>query len=281
MRFVLVLSLAWGALAHGEELEADLATPIMTDDGPAAGRRVRQIAPEYEGTNVYHALYLPVDWKATGSYPVIVEYTGNRFEKSGSTGQVKDANLGFGLTGGTGFIWVSMPYIADDHRQNTVTWWGDRDATIQYCKINVPRICEQFGGDPNRVFICGFSRGAIATSYVGLADDQIASLWRAFITHDHFDGDRQWNYPDSDRSSALERLARLRGRPVLVCGSGNDFLNEHLELADFTFLRPKVSSIFEIPEGGVIHPHTDLWMHRDSREREVARRWLNAQLSAR
>lgn len=259
---------------------SDIVTPEMTTQGPAAGRRVRQIATKYQGTDVYHALYLPVDWRPGGNYPVIVEYTGNRFPASGSTGEVKDANLGFGITGGKGFIWVTMPCIEVGGKSNAVTWWGDRQATVDYCKTNLPRICEQFGGDPKRVFVCGFSRGAIAASYIGLADDEIASLWKGMITHDHFDGHRTWNYPESDRQSALTRLARLRGRPVLVCGEANEFLLDHLGLADFTFLKVPVGKLFQIPEGKVINPHTDLWMHRDSEYRDRARQWLAHHQSA-
>ena len=252
----------------------DLVTPEMTDENPAAGKRVRQVAPEYRGTDVYHALYLPTDWKPKGNYSVIVEYTGNKFPKCGSTGKVKDANLGYGLTGGKGFIWVSMPYIEKDRKKNTVTWWGDKKATVEYCKVNLPRICKEFGGDTESLFICGFSRGAIATSYIGLADDEIAKFWKGLIAHDHFDGDRKWNYPESDRASAIVRLKRLNGRSVLVCGGGNDFLQEHLGLAKFTFLRPPIAKLFKIPDGQVIHPHTDLWMHRASKYRDQARKWL-------
>lgn len=266
-----------GTLLHADDkLPAnDLVTPTMTTVDPAPGRRVRQVAPEYVGTEVYHALYLPVDWKPEGKFSVIVEYTGNRFPPSGSTGEVKDANLGYGLTGGKRFIWVSMPYIEKGGQQNALTWWGDKQATVDYCKTNVPRICEQFGGDPSSVFICGFSRGAIAASYIGLADDEIAALWKGLFTHDHFDGQTKWNYPNSDRDAALVRLARLKGRPVLASGESNDFLREHLELADLTFLRVPVAEIFAIPEGKVIHPHTDLWMHRESQYRRRAREWLD------
>jgi hypothetical protein len=253
----------------------DLVTPEMTEEEPAAGRRVRQVAPEYKGTDVYHALYLPVDWKAGGKFSVIVEYTGNKFAECGSTGEVKDANLGYGLTGGKGFIWVSMPYIEEGGQENAVRWWGDRQATINYCKTNLPRICQEFGGDPASIFVCGFSRGAIGVSYIGLADDEIAAFWKGVITHDHFDGAKTWSYPESDRKSALVRLARLKGRPVLACGDGNDFLRDHPDLAEFTFLRPPVAKMFKIPDGKVIHPHTDLWMHRESKYREQARQWLD------
>jgi hypothetical protein len=257
----------------------DLITPVMTNEKPAAGKRVRQVAPEYNGTDVYHSLYLPVDWKPFGKYPVIVEYTGNKAPFCNSSGEVKDANLGFGISGGKGFIWVAMPYVEKGLKENAVKWWGDRQATIDYCKVNLPRICKQFGGDADNVFICGFSRGAIGSSYIGLADDEIASLWKGMFTHDHFDGQKKWGYPESDRKSALKRLARLKGRPVLVCGQHashvrEQFLKDHLDLADFTFLDVPVAKIFNIPEGKVIHPHTDMWMHRESKYRQQARAWL-------
>ena len=259
--------------------ENDLITPPMTSAEPAAGRRVRQVSPEYEGTAVYHSLYLPVDWEPGKKYPVIVEYTGNKFPPGKGSGEVKDANLGYGMSGGHGYLWIVMPYIEQGRKENAVRWWGDKEATVDYCKVNLPRICEQYGGDTESIFVCGFSRGSIATSYIGLADDEIAAFWKGIFTHDHFDGQKTWSYPDSDRESALERLARLGGRPVLVCGQyasaiRDDFLIDHLDLAEFTFLDVPTQEIFDIPEGPYLHPHTDLWMHRESEYRSRAREWL-------
>ena len=276
----LVLVTIHSALA---QTNRDLVTPKMISGSPAAGRRVRQVAPEFVGTEVYHSLYLPTDWKPNGRHPVIVEYTGNRFPTSGSTGEVKDANLGFGLSGGTRCIWLVMPYIAKNLRQNETLWWGDLKATTDYCKTNLPRICDQFGGDRENVILCGFSRGAIATSYIGLADDDIAKLWKGFFAHDHFDGERKWNYEHSDRASALRRLKRLNGRPVLISGTNasnvrKNFLAQHLELAKFTFLDVPTDKIFRLPEGPYVHPHMDLWMHRDSEYCKRARAWLNSTL---
>ena len=268
------------SFAIAAEGARDLVTPAMTDELPAAGRRVRQVAREYIGTQVYHSLYLPQGWKAGGRYPVLVEYTGNRFPPGKGSGEVKDANLGYGLSGGKDFIWIVMPYVEKGKEKNAVQWWGDKQATVDYCKLNLPRICREFGGDRDNLFICGFSRGAIGSSYLGLADDQIAAFWKGMVTHDHFDGHRKWGYPDSDRASALTRLKRLDGRPVLICGQHasrvrDDYLKNHRDLASFTFLDVPTEQIFDIPEGPYIHPHTDLWMHRESDYRRKAREWLS------
>ena len=50
------------------------------------------------------------------------------------------------------------------------------------------RVCEQYGGDRAAVILTGFSRGAIACNYLGLHNEEIAGLWRAFIPYSHYDG---------------------------------------------------------------------------------------------
>lgn len=83
----------------------------MTEEDPAPGQKVKQDSPEYQGTDVYHTLYIPTNCQEGKRYPVLVEYTGNKFPACGSTGEVKEANFGYGLSGGEGFIWVCMPYV--------------------------------------------------------------------------------------------------------------------------------------------------------------------------
>jgi len=261
--------------------EPDLIIPKMIDQRAAAGVRVKVTAPEYTGTKVHHSLYLPADWKPGEKYPVLVEYTGNYYPESGSTGMVEDANLGYGLTGKNGFIWVVMPYIAEDLSRNEKTWWGNIEATINYCKVNLPRICQRYGGDTNNIFICGFSRGAIAVNYLGLADDEIARFWKGFIAHEHYDGVRTWGYEDDDSVSALSRLKRLNGRPQLICeastfnlsGKAREYLDTHSDLGNFSFLTVPVDSLFCIP-AEIPMSHTDLWPIKNSPARSLAREWL-------
>ena len=246
-------------------VEPDLKTPPATAHAPAAGKRVRQVNKNYATTQVHHLLYLPTDWVKGKKYPVIVEYAGNQFKSS--PGTVEGSNLGYGISGGEGVIWLCLPYINKDHSRNEVTWWGDVDASVDYCKQTVRQVCADYGGDPSRLFIAGFSRGAIACHYIGLHDDEIASLWRGFICHSHYDGVRKWNYEGSDRLSAALRLKRLGRRPQFISQEGSieetkEYLKQAHPMGDFTF------QALPFPE------HTDTWVLRDTAERKVLRDWF-------
>ena len=273
--------------------EERLTIPKLSQEEPAAGKRVRVTPAEYAGTEVHHTLYLPDNWSPDGEpLPIIFEYTGNYFPPSGSTGEVADAGLGYGLSGGK-FIWVSLPYIDKDHQRNQVTWWGDEKATVDYAKLNVPRIIEEYAADPKAVFLCGFSRGAIGVNYLGLHDDEIARLWTAFISHDHFDGIKEWRNTtwgtplENYRASAVERLQRVAGRPYLVSQNGDrygneDFVRSALPSVDnFSFSRIAATEIF----GAFPHPlaktgHTDRWLLLPSEYRARTWRWMNAVLES-
>lgn len=273
--------------------EDRLAIPTLSEGNPAAGKMVKAKSPEYAGTEVYHTIYLPENWARTGNpLPIIFEYTGNYFPKSGSTGEVKDAGLGFGLSGGR-YIWVSLPYVAEGGNENEVTWWGDLSATLEYAKTNVPRIVREFNADPDTVFLCGFSRGAIGVNFLGLHDNEIAQLWTGFITHDHFDGIKEWGKTDwgsplaKYRSEAVERLKRVGDRPYLVCQNGDKygseaFVREVLGNAEnFTFLNVPTVEIFgAFPHPLAKAPHTDMWALLPSVYRTAAWNWMNQAIEA-
>lgn len=269
-----------------------LTLPELSEGKAAAGRRVAVTAPEYVDTIVHHMLYLPSDWAAGKSYPLIVELTGNYFPASGSTGEVKDAGLGFGLTDDKA-IWLTLPYISKDGLKNEVTWWGDTQATIDYALKNVPRVCQQFGADPKRVILCGFSRGAIGVSYLGLHNDKISKLWTGFMTHDHFDGVREWRgtnwgFPlKKYQAETTTRLERIGNRPVLICQNNStkstrEFLTGRISLEKITFLNVPVSQIFpSFPNKFAMHPHTDRWLLLPSTTREAARQWFQKSTQSR
>jgi hypothetical protein len=201
-------------LAFARVSRAEALLPPLTDGEPAPGRFVRQVAEEYRGTEVYHAVYLPENWEPGKRWPVIVEYAPNQWQEF--SGDVRDCRLGYGLSGGRDFIWVVFPYVDPVQGVNVTKWWGDEDATERYCLTNLRRICERFGGDPNAVVLCGFSRGAIACGYLGLRDEAMADVWLAFYPHSHIDGGR------FTVQGAEERLARTRGRSTFVSYGSED-----------------------------------------------------------
>ncbi len=267
---------------------ADLALPPLTEQGPQPGKRAMVTPPEYAGTKVHHLIALPddwtPDWKARGKHwPVIAEYTGNYYPASGSNGEVEGAGLGHGVSRGKA-IWVVLPYVAKDHQKNEITWWGDIDATVGYAKMNIPRICTEFGGDPKKVVLCGFSRGAIGVSFLGLHDDEVAKLWCGLWAHDHFDGVTAWVAPWGAplaryREETAVRLRRLQGRPVLISqgypGEVTRKFVEPLASKYVDYLTIDMVALYgKFPNDTVKHPHNDRWPLRDSAATTIARGWF-------
>ena len=219
----LVLALASSALIAGGEGALPLPAAAVADApglALAAGLRLRCIAPEYAAAGngaVAHLVALPADWIEGRRYPVLVEYAPNRYQGAGAfgplscTGTTADCRMGFYLAGAPGraecglaYLWVCMPLIACDRavpddrtRQREATrWWGaegegpaliadlvGQRLAAEYLRANLPRVCARFGGDPGRVALLGFSRGAIAGGWIGRSDDATAALFRAFVLH--------------------------------------------------------------------------------------------------
>ncbi|MFA6563247.1 MAG: hypothetical protein WCV00_15160 [Verrucomicrobiia bacterium] len=262
---------------------ADLEVPPLGDMAPGPGLRVKQTLPAWRQTAVYHVLYLPQDWQPSRRYPVIVEYAGNGNYKNKfgdvSTGHPGGSKLGYGMSAGKGFIWLCLPYLNDAGDALALTWWGDRpgynvEPTLKYCREAVAWVCREYGGDPQRVVLCGFSRGAIACNFLGLHDDATAKLWCGFVPYSHYDGVRtQWPYPGANRASALVRLKRLGSRPQFICheGAGAEetrrYLAEAMPGGRFTFA----------PTG--FRNHNDAWALRPSEARTKLRTWLNKLVS--
>lgn len=253
------------------DIPSDLTVPETANGFAVAGKRVRQWNVGFERTEVFHVLYLPPDWKAGNKYPVLVEYPGNGgFQnKLGdrSTGRVEDCKLGYGISGGKGFIWVCLPFVDPVSKKHQLNWWGDPDATAAYCRTTVGRICRDYGGDADAVILTGFSRGSLAGGFIGLRDDATAKLWRAMILHSHHDGVRRWNYPGSDEASAHQRLARLGNRPQFISHEGSvEDVRKYLANAGYE----GPAELLAIP----FPNHSPEWVLKDIPERKKLREWL-------
>ena len=250
----------------------DLVVPALSHQSPGPGRRVRRTLSAYAHTDVHHTLYLPVDWEPGRKYPVLVEYPGNGPYHSPygdySSGEVGGCNMGYGISGGRGFVWMALPFISPADKTNERSWWGDVNATLLYCKNAVVDACEHFGGDSASVIICGFSRGAIACNYIGLHNEEMADIWLAFIANSHYDGVRSWPWKGSDRLSAIERLKLLRGRASFVLqevstANIQEYLKRTCVKAPFTF------------KTILYRNHTSSWILRDIPARRALRAWVS------
>lgn len=262
----------------------DLEIPPLSEGAPAAGQRVKLKVAPYDKSALYHVLYLPTDWQPGKKYPVLVEYAGNGGYKNEfgdiSTGRPEDSKLGYGLSAGRDYLWICLPCLNNADNDLALQWWGDKpdynpQPTLDYCRAALARACRDFGGDAQRVVLCGFSRGAIACNFLGLHDDETSSLWRAFFAYSHYDGVRKWPYPGSDRAAALLRLKRLVTRPQFICSEGDysdetrRYLNENMPDGAFTFASTGFRN------------HNDAWILRPCEARTRARRWLASLFSAR
>ena len=105
------------------DIPADLKVPDVTAGSPQAGVRVWQTNPGYEDWKVAHALYLPTDWNKQERYPVLFEYPGNgNFQNTlgdRCDGSVEACQMGYGLSGGRGMIWVSLPFVDPQTRTHS------------------------------------------------------------------------------------------------------------------------------------------------------------------
>jgi hypothetical protein len=261
-----------------ESVPPDLTLPAVIQAPPAPGLRVPAPAPGWEATTAYHLLYLPTNWKPSTKFPVLVEWTGNQYKSptgDSCPGTPEGAKLGFGISGGVDCIWLTLPYLDNSGKHAVSTWWGnapeyDPRPTLAYCRAAVRDVCERFGGDPARVVLAGFSRGAIAVNYLGLHDAETAQLWRGFICYSHYDGVRRWNWSNTDTESATARLKRLAGRPQFVCGEANNAEETRLFLERSGLLR---AGAFTFLSTG-FRNHNDAWLLRPSEQRTQLRTWF-------
>jgi hypothetical protein len=275
---------------------ADLFPPNVTVGAkPAAGLRVHESLPGFGA--MYHALYLPTDFVQGGSslLPLYVEWGGNGPWSSPagdySCGSPDCNNLGYGLSGGVGAIWLQLPFADLEGQAIQTWWWGcptpvapdghcfgffNTTATLAYTKAAVAHVLAAYGGDPSRVILMGFSRGALAVNYLGLADDEMASLWRGTVPYAHYDGrpaDQGVPYPDHDPASAIVRLRRMGSKPTFIVEEmmGSNGTSQWIETTG-------------VPLNATYHStgfcnHNDAWTLRNSKARTVLREWLAAVLA--
>jgi predicted esterase len=239
------------------------ARPIVSDGQPRPGVRVRVNPREFAGEPVYYTLYLPADWSAERKWPLVVEFPGNRYHLPHEqiyTGSVDDCRMGYDLTRGVGSVWLAISPVGMrcSPRANAPLWWGGQGpqdpegqrATVMLVKQTLARVIPAYAIDTRKVVGVGFSRGAVALGYIGLADDELSRVWAGLWAHSHFDGFGLTQDPGQTR------LRRLGKRPVMLTWGEDDSGRADSEkaLAALKSIGAQVTGHM-VPEVG----HTDGW----------------------
>jgi hypothetical protein len=266
------------------DVPRDLSVPPLSSTQPSPGTRTKLTTATYPEDSVYHILSLPANWQPGQKYPILVEFAGNGNYSNAlgdlSTGKPEGCVIGYGLSGGQDYIWLVLPYVekrADGSLANCLQWWGDMAETKQYCLKTIESVCLNYGGDSNRIVLCGFSRGSIGCNFFGLHDDEIAQIWCGFFCHSHYDGVRMWPYQGSDRAAALTRLKRLGHRPQWISHEESIAdVENYLRSIEIDGIAVANQCTFEkIPFAN----HSAEWLLCDLPQRESARKWLRRVLA--
>ena len=112
----------------------------------------------------------------------------------------------------------------------------------------------------------------MGVNYLGLADDDVASLWAASIAYAHYDGqpmDAKNPYPNAGPPASYDRLRRLGQRPQYIVAELNGSLTETAPYINASGVA--VNATFA--ETGFCN-HNDAWTLRPSPARDALRAWF-------
>ena len=183
----------------------------VTEGLPGPGKRVYMTL---EGSPVRYVLYLPKDWSPDGSFPIIAEYSGNifYFKNTYSTGKADEGNIGYGMSKGSGAIWVNLPFLSPDRTHEQLDGFGNLDATAEYARKVIREVVEKYSGDSGAVFLTGFSRGGAACGFIGLRNNETRGCLAGLSRGQR----RRWRGLVRLRDAGSDRAGRTDERPVVI-----------------------------------------------------------------
>jgi hypothetical protein len=193
-----------------------LIVPPLSEGLPGPGKRVRVAIA---GSPVRYVLYLPPDWDPDKQFPIIAEYSGNIsfYKNTYSTGKADQGHIGYGMSRGTGVIWVDLPFISVDRAREQLDGFGNADATAEYARQVIHDVVEKYSGDPGAVILTGFSRGGAACGFIGLRNRETADVWLGFHAVAGGDGAGWFG---SEIPGAIQRAGLMNGRSSFVTDDG-------------------------------------------------------------
>ena len=250
-----------------------LTVPEIEENVLGAGKRVKIYLPEYP--EAYYVLFLPYNFTHEKKLPVICEIPANACSYVYNGLPDTTTFLGYGITKGRDWLWVSLPILNSEGNKILQTYFPENpSATIKFWLLVLNDLNKKFNIDKNKIVLSGFSRGAISISYLGNSNDEISSKWAAYFAHAHFDGCCQ-----TIPGNCEERINRMKDKETLIAVGKNDIAHKCSTDAyrKLTNLECPVTYL-EIPD---IYTdkwenlaHNPFWILEDSEAAEDARNWL-------
>lgn len=255
--FIFMMSYPYCLLAH-------LIVPSLSEGEPSAGKKVRV----YLAESLYYTVYLPYEYDSYKKWPVIFELPGAKYSAKGYelSGYPDEITMGYGLSKGKDYILVCAPILYD---KNKINFWDACKRNPEWLKNTTDcwltilnDLNHRFSIDNDNIILCGFSRGAIATIYIGNSTDEISKKWKAYYAHDWFDGGEGIDI----------RLDRTNNKRVLITCREGWCAPWQLSMNAYKYLLKKKWPVtfFDIPNIS----HTTNWLLEDSDYANRARIWL-------
>lgn len=235
-----------------------LTSPEIETGLPRPGHRVRVSIEDYPDAN--YDIYLPYNFTNTGKWPVIFEIP--------CADDAHDATvIGFGISEGKDYIWVSVPYIDHDGKIESGAWTLEPSYTEKFWLAVLKDLKNKYPIDDRKIIIAGFSLGGAGVSGFGNWSSEISSKWAAYFSQSHFDG-CCLNFP----GNSDERINRIDKRKVLVCAGERDTAKTCSKNAYTKLVSKGVPATYiEI----VNWDHFPDWTLTNSQSAQQARNWLN------
>ena len=202
-----------------------LSKPTMETGTPVKGHLMKRNIAGWNN-NIYYTIYLPANYSTGKTWPVIMDLPMNNYNPGNGEifyGTPEEEYLGYGLSMGGNFIVVVPAFVNIDKTNIASSWWGSGNIsdsyqnTLDFWQAVLTDIETNFHADLSRVILAGFSRGAIASGYLGCSSDTWAGKFCAYIAHSHYDGGT------FTPNGAIQRLMRMS--PMKTCityGDAND-----------------------------------------------------------
>jgi len=212
-RSVFFLLFCLNPILHAEMLKI----PPIQEGAAKAGKRVNIYLDSHP--NIYYSVFLPYNYNDKISFPVICEIPANCCNKKTATGTPDTTTyLGYGITKGYDYIWVSLPILNSKGDKILQFFYPDDPQQTALCWLSILEdLNHRFNINNRKIILSGFSRGAVCTSFIGNCNDTISSKWAAYLAQAHFDGDCQVVSGNADT-----RIQRIGNRPVLIIVGKND-----------------------------------------------------------